>query len=998
MNNSKFSHKLNDFAWEHFLNTTNDLIFFKDLNSIYISASLPFAQLLGKKDIGEIIGKNEFDLFDKEFAESYIRSDALLFEGTEKSVTDITPVPLPDGSQGHMLVTKTPFYDDKGNVCGVCGIGHSYIKGAPGILNSDTTNSCIFDYSVSEDSLHLQINKGSKSENRLFDNYLYHCGNSGLLHPDSAESIKTHLKLACSENRSGQFDIVCNLFGSGFMVHCVHYKPLADGNGNVFRVIGQINNIHEEKKRELLIENLAGQMMKRAKTISYDPDIVSNVFSLMYNSSDINRTVQSILENIGSYYDVSRAYIFEDHESHMYCVNTYEWCAPGIEPQKDFLQKYEYQFENGENVYIKNFDEEGVFLCRDINSLPQDQIDVLEPQGIRSMMQCAMHDNGVFSGFVGFDECSHERVWTGEQIGTLNLISRLLSIFIAKRHRQNDAEFTADFMSALDQNASFVYIVDPETYNVIFCNQVINDTFGTSFVGQKCHKAFIGSDTPCERCPIRLYNETGKPQAIDILRPDGMWVLSQASPMHWQGRHMMMITSTDVTRHMAATEELRVRNEEYSIVMKQSGKHIFRYDIPTMRINRFYDHTLVFGDREKVPNTPMGIVSQGLISPETVDSFTDFYNSMAKQIPNGSADVQILQGDGTYRWFHYDYTLVDNPDGNAVSAIGSIGDIDAETKATLELTRRAERDGMTGLYNKAATEEISHRILSMNKDEPCALVVIDLDNLKTINDTLGHSEGDTAIKTIASLIRDHFRNTDIVGRIGGDEFLVFLHGTIKESVLRSSLSNIVRKVSKKKIGKTENTLGCSIGAAIGVCGSDSYEALFKQADTSLYHVKRNGKRGFAFYSPEMENEDYLFSNTSHLTLNKTDSFDESEIEKLFSALSVLYPLVISVNLTKNSYYMMEYDTFKSKSCPDAGLFDELIEGGASTYHPDDRQSFINAFSRENQLKAYKAGKRTIVHTGRQLGDDGIMRLVKTTVIFTKDASGDVCQITLSKAL
>ncbi len=989
-------HNINFLAWEHFLAQTNDLIFFKDLNSVYISASLPFAKLLGKDSPSEIAGKTEYELFPSEYADSYIKSDSLLFDGVEKSVTDITPLILPDGSQGHMLMTKTPFLDENGNICGICGIGHSFSEGNSALPKA--VNTCIFDYSIDDDILHLQISNGSKSDNVQFENYMTQCGHTGIIHPDSVEVLKTHLNLACTENAQGSFNIICNLFGSGYSLHCVHYKPLADRNGNIFRVIGQINNIQEERKRDLLIKNLAGQMMQKSKNISYDADIVSNVFSLMYSSKDINRTVQSILEIIGSYYDVSRAYIFEDHESHLYCSNTFEWCAEGVEPQKDFLQKYDYQFENGQNIYINNFDEEGIFLCRNIHSLPADQVEVLEPQGVYSMLQCAIYDDGVFSGFVGFDECSHERVWTGEQIGTLSLVSRLLSIFLIKHHRKNDAAFTADFMSALDQNASFVYIVDPESYNVIFCNQVVADTFGLSFVGQKCHKAFLNSDTPCSRCPIRLYNETGKPQALEILRPDGMWLMSQASPMHWQGRHMMMVSSIDVTKHMNATEELRVRNEEYSIVMKQSGKHIFRYDIPTSKIDRFYDHSLVYGYRDKIPDTPAEILAQGLISPDSAEEYKKLFSSMEQQIPTGSADIHILQGDGSYRWFHYDYTLVDNPDGDCVSAIVSIGDVDAETKATLELTRRAERDGMTGLYNKAATEELTQRYISMNVGEPCALMVIDLDNLKTINDTLGHAEGDIAINTISSVIREHFRNTDIVGRIGGDEFLVLLHGSISADALRNSLSTLVRKVTQQKTGETGNTISCSIGASIGICGSASYETLFKQADTALYHVKRNGKRGFALYSDEMEKDDYLFNQDNRLTLNKTEWFDSAELSKLFAALSTLYPLVISVNLTKNSYYMMEYDTFKSKSCPDSGVFDELIKGGAATYHPDDRKSFIDAFSRENQLTAYKSGKRKIVHTGRQLGDDDVMRLIKTIVVFTEDKSGDICQITLSKPL
>ncbi len=997
--NDKFSPSIKDYAWNHFLNITSDLVFFKDLDSVYIAASLSFAHILGKESIDEIIGKSEYDIFSMEYAENYIRTDALLISGAEQSVTDVTPMTLPDGSQGHLLVSKTAFRDNSGKICGIFGIGHSFSGDHHGILSSISSNYCIFDYSIADDALHIQSNSDSENHSLNIDAFLAGIETQDILHIDSIESLKTHLLRARSEICTGSVDIICSLFGSGYTWHRVQYRSVSDSEGKPIRIIGQISNIQELKDRAALLQNLAGQLMTRENSVTYDPDIVSNVFSLMYNSTDIDGSIQSILESIGSYFDVSRAYIFEDHESHMYCINTFEWCAPGIEPQKDVLQKYEYRFDGERNIYTDNFDDDGLFVCADIRSLPEDQVEVLSAQGILSVIQCALYDDGVFTGFVGFDECLHNRSWTGKQIGTLKLISRLLGIFLAKRRRQNDAAFSADFMSALDQNSSFIYIVNPENFDIIFCNQVTTDTFGSDFVGQKCYKALIGKDEPCSRCPIRHYEKTGKSQPMEILWPDGTWVMAQASPMHWQGRHMVMVSSTDVTRHMSATEELRIRNEEYSIVIAQSGKHIFRYDIPTTRINRFYDASLVYGKRENIPDTPAEILSQGLISPDTADDYSELFDSMAKQIPTGSADVHILQVDGTYRWFHYDYTLViDNPNGKASSAIVSIGDVDAETKATIELTRRAERDGMTGLYNKAATEEISRRVISKNIDEPCALMIIDLDNLKTINDTMGHVCGDNALKAIASTIRDHFRNTDIVGRIGGDEFFVLLHGSISESVLRTSLRNLIRKIAYKKIPDTDSTISCSIGVAFGVCGTSSYDTLFRQADTALYHVKRNGKRDFAFYSFEMENKDFILNENNRLSLNCTEWFDSSELSKLFAALSTLYPLVISVNLTQNSYYMMEYDTFKARSCPDAGVFDDLIEGGALTYHPDDRQSFKDTFSREKQLAAYKSGKKTLTHTGRQLGDDGILRPIKTTVIFTEDKNGDICQITLSKPL
>ena len=112
-----------------------------------------------------------------------------------------------------------------------------------------------------------------------------------------------------------------------------------------------------------------------------------------------------------------------------------------------------------------------------------------------------------------------------------------------------------------------------------------------------------------------------------------------------------------------------------------------------------------------------------------------------------------------------------------------------------------------------------------------------------------------------------------------------------------------------------------------------------------------------------------------------------------------YPLVIMSNLSRNSFYMMAYENFSTRSCPSTGVYTELIQHGASTMHPEDRQLFIDTFDINDQLAAYEQGQRTRVVVTRQLGDDGIYRPVETTNYYIKNPSADdVLAITLSRAI
>lgn len=130
-----------------------------------------------------------------------------------------------------------------------------------------------------------------------------------------------------------------------------------------------------------------------------------------------------------------------------------------------------------------------------------------------------------------------------------------------------------------------------------------------------------------------------------------------------------------------------------------------------------------------------------------------------------------------------------------------------------------------------------------------ALLVIDVDNFKLVNDSNGHDCGDRVLKQVSSALRNSFRSTDIIGRIGGDEFLIFLPNCIDPEIIRERVTKFLDDISEINISAGEHIprIGASIGIALTPEDGNSFKDLFKHADEALYLSKQNGKNQYAFY-------------------------------------------------------------------------------------------------------------------------------------------------------
>ncbi len=270
--------------------------------------------------------------------------------------------------------------------------------------------------------------------------------------------------------------------------------------------------------------------------------VMMRIFSALYTSVDIDKGINQMLELVGKTYDVSRMYIFEDTEDGQYCCNTFEWCNEGVEPEIDNLRMVSYEEELGGN-YRENMNDDGIFYCHDISKLSEIQYKMLAEQGIKSMLQCSIVDDGKFKGFVGFDECRSNRFWTQEQIDSLVLLSKVLSIFLMKaRSRTQSDNYANSLKSILDNYPQALYIIEAETQKLLYLNKQTEKVVGMGKLGIECRTA-ICCDKMFPKCPIEELLKTGKSSPIEMFSPAlNKKVRIQATEVHWDGKPAYMIS------------------------------------------------------------------------------------------------------------------------------------------------------------------------------------------------------------------------------------------------------------------------------------------------------------------------------------------------------------------------------------------------------------------------------------------------------------------------
>lgn len=179
--------------------------------------------------------------------------------------------------------------------------------------------------------------------------------------------------------------------------------------------------------------------------------------------------------------------------------------------------------------------------------------------------------------------------------------------------------------------------------------------------------------------------------------------------------------------------------------------------------------------------------------------------------------------------------------------VKNIIELGSRKEEYIKLKNEAENDALTGIFNRKAMEDRVGELLNNPETRCGALCFIDVDNFKTINDSFGHLYGDEVLKQMAENLKSCALPGDVVGRIGGDEFMIFFRNYPSEERLEQKITGICENFRRYT---AERPITGSIGVARYPEDGDCYGILFCKADQAFYHLKRSGKDGYQFYNED----------------------------------------------------------------------------------------------------------------------------------------------------
>ncbi|MDO6541839.1 sensor domain-containing diguanylate cyclase [Photobacterium sanguinicancri] len=330
-------------------------------------------------------------------------------------------------------------------------------------------------------------------------------------------------------------------------------------------------------------------------------------------------------------------------------------------------------------------------------------------------------------------------------------------------------------------------------------------------------------------------------------------VLTVDHVVEWKGEPAMQITIIDLSSQIATQRQLQASEERYRELIDGSIQGIIVHrDLRPLFCNKAYAQMHGFKNEQELiaKNSILSLITQAF-HQQAIDENAALMNGDVETI---KAEVKGFRADGSTIWL----SLLSRPvtwNGELAVQVTAM-DITEQHILREKLEHQANYDGLTNLLNRRATSEILAQQFDVAKTEnqPLSCVMIDLDNFKQINDQYGHQVGDEILCLFAAVSLQNLRSTDILGRWGGEEFILSLpgHNQSQAAAVANRLCEALSQVA------VETDLGplffsASMGVATICPEITTYDQLVSKADRALYKAKRKGKNCVALFN-DIESE------------------------------------------------------------------------------------------------------------------------------------------------
>jgi diguanylate cyclase (GGDEF)-like protein/PAS domain S-box-containing protein len=321
---------------------------------------------------------------------------------------------------------------------------------------------------------------------------------------------------------------------------------------------------------------------------------------------------------------------------------------------------------------------------------------------------------------------------------------------------------------------------------------------------------------------------------------------------------------------------LRQSAQRYQLITQLSNEVFFQISMDTGEISFNDTFEAMFGFPP--PKCSLNNLEDctTLFFEEDSHIFLSLVNQLRAGDTEARAELRMVGSRGIIRWKRVEIYSVFDQEGLAVQLVGKIADIHRQKQSMQRLIRQADSEPLTGLLNRGAMERnIKAFLAGEGLGGRHALIMLDFDNFKAVNDTLGHAKGDQLLVSFANGMRRLFRSGDYLSRIGGDEYMIFIKHTM-DDIVALDKAEALREVMVELSRKVGIPVSISVGIAVYDRDGETFEKLYKSADEALYQIKRGGKNAIAFFSAPAD-----LAERTGLTSRPTEEQDLLDINGIY---------------------------------------------------------------------------------------------------------------------
>jgi len=371
-------------------------------------------------------------------------------------------------------------------------------------------------------------------------------------------------------------------------------------------------------------------------------------------------------------------------------------------------------------------------------------------------------------------------------------------------------------------------------------------------------------------------NQAAPLTTLYVRRAGGALLCIQATfaKVAWDGQPAVQITARDITEHKHMQDKLRITSERLKLAVESIGEGIWDWDLVRDTYSISGSLKRIFGWQES-DHSGEKINWRTMIHPDDFPRVNAALRSCIKgDSPIYECEFRLITKDREWKWVSARGIIVEwDRRGNPAAMTGTISDVTARKESEEQIWRHANLDPLTGLPNRRMFRdrlEAEVRKAYRGSNE-LALLFLDLDGFKQVNDLFGHEAGDMLLAEVALRIKACVRETDIIARLGGDEFTVVLTDLNDREHVEFVCQKIICSLAQSfRIGNDHAYVTASIGVALYPVDSMAADELSRKADQAMYAAKAAGKNQFCYFTRAMDEKAHMrvrMSNELHQALS-----------------------------------------------------------------------------------------------------------------------------------